>query len=115
MGGSVSLIFFSHNPWLSEKHIISHIVDIFFSSLPGPPSLCATISLKGPILAVFLTSRSNQKRWGEMGSVSFRQTTLGCPKNILSHKSETFFFPPCRDPPLFLLKFRSRGQFWLFF
>src|SRR5437764_1181804 len=102
MEGSVSLLFFSHNPRLSEKHIIFQIGDTFFSTLPGPPSLFAIIALKGPILAVFLTSRSNQKRWRGPSHFFFSPTTLGCPDHILSFKSETLFFPPCRDPPLCL-------------
>src|SRR5947209_7932357 len=94
MGGSVSLIFFSHNPRLSEKHIISEIGDTFFFTLPGP--LFAIICSRGQML-FFLTSRSNQKRWGGPYHLFFFPTTLGCPKNILSPKSETLFFPPCRD------------------
>src|SRR5437763_1433571 len=115
MEGSVSLLFFSHNPRLSEKHIISEIGDTFFSTLPGPPSIFATHSFTAPTLAVFLTSRSNQKKWRGPSHFFFSPTTLGFPKTILSPKSETLFFPPCRDPPLFLLLFRSRGQLWLFF
>src|SRR5437660_1645360 len=102
MEGSVSLLFPTRRSSVLEKHIISEIGDTFFSTLPGPPSLFAIISLKGPILAVFLTSRSNQKRWRGPSHFFFSPTTLGCPKNILSPKSETLFFPPCRDPPLCL-------------
>ena len=58
----------------------------------------ATISLKGPILAVFLTSRSNQKRWRGPSHFFFSPTTLSCPKNILSPKSETLFFPAPLHP-----------------
>src|SRR5437763_1433573 len=115
MEGSVSLLFFSHNPRLSENHIISEIGDSFFSTLPGPPSFFAFISLKGPTLAVFFFPYSTLFRSRGPSHFFFSPTTLGCPKNILSPKSETLFFPPCRDPPLSLRHIPSRHQPWQFF
>src|SRR5437764_156647 len=83
-----SHLFLSPTTLGCPKNILSSKSDILFFPPSGTLVFFCDKFAQGQFLAVFLTSRSNQKRWRHL---FFSPTTLGCPKNILSSKSEISF------------------------